>query len=468
MDDLVNKRVDLSVLKKYNIAMTANRAFFKRGKKSIFNEKTRQIYDDRKRVKKEMLKLEQELVDLEALIEKQGKATPEQEAQVAALEIGISSKDAHQHSLKILMNSLFGAIGNKWFKECFDIRVAEGITLSGKLSILWIARKLDEYLNKVLGTGTVNHKIHHTNRPAATSLEVVSGKNYAIYQDTDSCYLDMSALVDKMFTPEQQKNEVEKIVTFLDKLFAQKIEPFIDQCYQELAEYMNADDQRMFMKREVIATSAIWTAKKRYTMLVANSEGVNYLPKMYHKTTGLDAVKGSAPKLCREWMLEGYKIALEGTEDQLQEMVATKKKEFLGLPIEKIATPTGINGLEKYSNPNSFSQWVASKAGGVEFEKGTPKHVKSALWHNILNKRLDLKLPEIKSGDKILYVELKDNAKGIPVIGFQGKLPEAFGLTKFVNYESNFDKNFLAPLDNLLKAINWAHTKQASVMDWFS
>lgn len=458
LDDLVNKRVNLDVLKKHNICMTANRAFFRRGRKSIFNEKTRQIYDDRKKVKKEMLKLEQELVNLEALIEKQGKATPEQEAKVAELEIGISSKDAHQHSLKILMNSLFGAIGNKWFKECFDIRVAEGITLSGKLSILWIARKLDEYLNKVLKTGEVAHKIHHTNRPAQTLLEVVSGKNYAIYQDTDSCYLDMSGLVDKMFTPDQQKNEVEKIVNFLDKLFAEKIEPFIDQCYKELAEYMNADDQRMFMKREVIATAAIWTAKKRYTMLVADSEGVRYFPKLYHKTVGLDAVKGSAPKHCREWMLEGYKIALDGTEDQLQTFCVDKKKEFLSLPIEKIATPTGINGLEKYYDPNTV------------FTKGTPKHVKAALWHNLMLKKLSLSgIPEIKSGDKILYVELKNgNPKGLEVIGFQGKLPEAFGMTKYVDYESNFDKSFLSPLDNLLKSINWSHTKQASVLDWFS
>jgi DNA polymerase elongation subunit (family B) len=458
MDDLVNKRVDLSVLKKYDICMTANRAFFKRGKKSIFNEKTRQIYDDRKKVKKEMLKLEQELVDLEALIEKQGKATEEQEAKVGELEIGISTKDAHQHSLKILMNSLFGAIGNKWFKECFDIRVAEGITLSGKLSILWIARKLDEYLNKVLQTGTVEHKIHHVSRPPATTLEVMSGKNYAIYQDTDSCYLDMSALVDKMFTKEQQKNDVEKIVNFLDNLFAKKIEPFIDSCYQELAEYMNADDQRMFMKREVIATSAIWTAKKRYTMLVANSEGVNYLPKMYHKTVGLDAVKGSAPKHCREWMLEGYKIALEGEEPTLQEYCLAKKKEFMALPIEKIATPTGINGLEKYGDSQTI------------YIKGTPKHVKAALFHNHLKKKLGITgIPDIQSGDKILYVELRNgNPKGLEVIGFQGKIPPEFGMEKYVDYDSNFEKTFLSPLDNLLKSINWSHTKVASAMDWFT
>lgn len=456
LDDLVNKRVDLSALKKYNICMTANRAFFKRGKKSIFNEKTRQIYADRKAVKKEMLKLEQELVDLEALIEKEG-MTPEREAKVAELEIGIASKDAHQHSLKILMNSLFGAIGNKWFKECFDIRVAEGITLSGKLSILWIARKLDEYLNNVLKTGETRHRIHHINRPAETKLEVMSGHNYAIYQDTDSCYLDMSKLVDKMFTKEQQKNEVEKIVNFLDNLFQKKIEPYIDQCYQELAEYMNADDQRMFMKREVIAPAAIWTSKKRYTMLVADSEGVRYLPKMYHKTVGLDAVKAQFPKHCREWMLEGYKIALEGTEEQIQEMVSAKKKEFFALPIEKIATPSGVNGLEKYWDRDTL------------YKSGTPKHVKASLYHNHFLKKFNVQgRTMIMSGDKILFVGLKSNPTGCDTIAFQGSFPEEFNLRRYVDYESNWDKNFIAPMNNLLGAIRWEPTKTATVMDWFS
>jgi DNA polymerase elongation subunit (family B) len=366
--------------------------------------------------------------------------------------------NAHQNSLKILMNSLFGAIGNKWFKECFDIRVAEGITLSGKLSILWIARKLDEYMNKVLGTGDVKHKVHHVSRPAETWLEVTGGKNYAFYQDTDSCYVDMSALVDKMFTPEQQKNDVEKIVNFLDKLCQTKIEPYISDCYAELADYVNADDQRMFMKREVIATDAIWTAKKRYTMLVADSEGVRYFPNLYHKTIGLDAVKASYPKFCREWMMEGYKIALSGTQDEMFDFIASKRKEFLKLPIEKVATPTGLNGLEKYSDPNSI------------YVKGTPKHVKAALFHNYFLRKLGVTgVSEIQSGDKILFVELNDpNPLRCECIGFQGKLPPEFKIDKFVNYESNFVKGFVSPMENLLGAVNWTTERQASVMDWFS
>jgi hypothetical protein len=350
------------------------------------------------------------------------------------------------------------AIGNKWFKECFDIRVAEGITVSGKLSILWICRKMDEYMNKVMNSGTVVHKIHHTARPAATSIEVVSGVNYAVYADTDSCYLDMSALVDKMFTKQQQVDEVEKIVNFLDKLFSTKIEPYINSCYEELADYMNADDQRMFMKREVIAPSAIWTAKKRYTMLVADSEGVRYLPKMYHKTVGLDAVKASYPQFCRDWMFDGYKIALMGEEEQIFDLVSQKRKEFMKLNVAQIATPKGVNGLEKYYDSKEV------------YIKGSPKHVKAALWHNHLIKKLNVKgVSPIKSGDKILFVELKpQNPYGCDCIAFQGELPKEFKLEKYVDYDTNFTKSFINPMDNLLTSVNWTTARQASVMDWFS
>jgi hypothetical protein len=212
------------------------------------------------------------------------------------------------------------------------------------------------------------------------------------------------------------------------------------------------------MKREVIATDAIWTAKKRYTMLVADSEGVRYFPDLYHKTVGLDAVKASSPKHCRDWMLEGYKIALQGTESELQDFVSEKKKEFMALPIERVATPSGVNGLEKYADANNI------------FIKGTPKHVKASLWHNHLIQKLGIKgLAKIQSGDKIKFVELKTpNPYGCECIAFQGKMPQEFKLDKYVDYETNWEKSFVSLLENLLVTINWSATRQATVMDWFN
>ena len=73
-----------------------------------------------------------------------------------------------------------------------------------------------------------------------------------------------------------------------------KIEPFIDKSYSELASYLNCHSQRMNMKREVIADKAIWTAKKRYILNAWDIEGVRYKePNL--KMMGIEAVKSSTP-----------------------------------------------------------------------------------------------------------------------------------------------------------------------------
>lgn len=335
------------------------------------------------------------------------------------------------------MNGLYGAIANKYFTEYYDSRIAEGITSSGQLAIKWISRKLNEYLNKAMGSGNVD---------------------YVIANDTDSCYLTLAPLVDRLFKgADKTPEEIEKVTNFLDKLFREKIEPFIDECYKELADYVNAHDQRMFMKRETIATAAIWAAKKRYIMHAMDVEGVRY-PHPKVKYTGVDAKRSSYPEQCRKWMVECYGIALSGTEKQLQDKVQEFKKVYMAQPIQDIAGVSGVNGLDEYADPVNV------------YRKGSPRHVKACLFHNKLIRDLGVtRLQEIRSGDKILIVSLKKgNPRGIDAIAFQGELPEEFGLHKYVDYTATFEKNLVEPLMNLLNAIQWNAEEQASLMDFFS
>jgi DNA polymerase elongation subunit (family B) len=455
LDDLVNKKVDLSPLTKHGICMTPNRQFFRKEKRSMYNVRTRLIYDTRKQVKDDMLGFEQQLVDLKA---KHGKDCVDEHivAIMEKLSTQISFNNVHQHSLKILMNSLFGFISNIYARDFFDVRIAEGITTGGQLGILWISRKLDEYLNKVMGLGEVEYRVHHTARPASTRLEVMKGHNFAIYMDTDSVYLDMSMLVDKFFTIEQQEADPEKVINFLDQLFKMKIEPYINESCQELADYMNADN-RLFMKRENISPAAIFVAPKKYQMTVADSEGVRYFPNMKHKIVGLDAIRASFPKFCRSWMKEAYLIALNGTEEKLQSFIAAKKIDFMKTPIDKIASVISVSNLFKYSDPDTV------------YIKGATKQAKASLWHNKLLDKFNItNVAKINSGDKILMVGLNEpNPYQIDTIAFKGKLPTEFGLHKYVDYSSNWDKNFISPMNNLLRTIKWNTEKQATVLDWF-
>lgn len=453
LDDLVNKRVDLSVLKKYNLTMTANRQFFRRDKMSILNEKTREIYDFRKKIKKDMLKEKQKKVD--------AKSNHADDMVLEIMETIIKSLDNNQHGCKILMNSLFGAIGNKYLREYFDIRVAEGITLSGQLSILWINRKIDEYFNNILTKIPVTHEIYNVRSgdgQAETILKVLSGINFSFYSDTDSIYIDLSMLIDKLFTPEQQINEREKIINFIDDLFQKKIEPYIDQSYNELAEYVNAHEQRMFMKRECIAEDCVWVGRKKYVMNVADSEGVRYFPNNDLKIVGMESKKVAFSEVCRGWMEEIYLKSVTGSnEKDIQAFISKKKKEFSELDILDISTPKTANGLEKYGDSNNI------------FVKGAPKHVKAALFHNHFLRTRDIKgIQEIKSGEKILFVELKKNPYGCECIAYQSSYPKEFDfLTKYIDYEANYEKNFVDPINNFLVALGWTHEAKASVFDWF-
>ena len=436
IDDLVEKRIDLSVLKKYNLCMTANRQFFRRDTMAIFNELTREIYTSRAAVKKDMKKDEQVLVDLLNHLKKSDE-TAKNHPDVLALERAIATKNNTQQAFKILMNGLYGAMANKYFTEYYDIRIAEGITTSGQLSIKWVSRKLNEYLNTLLN---------------------MQGHDFVIANDTDSCYLCLAPLIDKIFKgKDKTPEEIEKVTDFLDTLFKKKIEPFIDECYKELADYVNAHDQRMFMKRETIATAAIWTAKKRYVMHAMDVEGVRY-PEPKVKYTGVEAKRSSFPAQCRKWMVECYGIALSGDEKQLQDRVKEIRAAYMQQSIADIAGVTGVNNLDEYADPNTV------------FRKGSPRHVKATLFHNKLINDLKVdRLRPIESGDKVLIVSLKKgNPQGIDAIAFQGELPAEFNLTKYVDYEATFGRTFLEPVMNVLRAINWNAEAQASVMDFFS
>ena len=208
---------------------------------------------------------------------------------------------------KISLNSAYGAIGNQYFRY-YKLANAEAITLSGQVSIRWIESKMNQYLNKLLST---------------------TEEDYVIASDTDSIYLNLGPLVDKFFA--NKSGDKAAVVSLLDKVCQDKLEPFIDKSYQELADYVSAYDQKMQMKRENIADRGIWTAKKRYILNVWNSEGVQYTePKL--KMMGIEAVKSSTPAPCRKMIKDALKLMMTGTEDDVITFIDKSREEFKKMP----------------------------------------------------------------------------------------------------------------------------------------
>ena len=391
-------------------AVCANGAQYRKDIHGFLPEMMQRIYDDRKIYKGKMLAAKRAYEESPSL----------------DVQKDIARYNNIQMARKIQLNSAYGAIGNQYFRY-FNLANAEAITLSGQVSIRWIENKVNEYLNKLLKT---------------------EDKDYVIASDTDSIYICLDLLVNSVF--DVQNVPKERIVNFLDAACKTKIEPFIDKAYQELATYVNAYEQKMFMKRENIADRGVWTAKKRYILNVWDSEGVRYeKPKL--KIMGIEAVKSSTPAPCRQAIRDALKIIMNGTEEDVQTYISKFRKEFESLPVEEVAFPRSCNNLGKFSSPRDI------------YAKGCPMHVRGSLMYNyyVKKKKLSHKYPLIQEGEKIKFVHLKmPNRIGENVISFFQTLPKELDLHGSIDWDMQFEKSFLSPVKVVLDAIGWTPEKQ--------
>jgi len=230
----------------------------------------------------------------------------------------------------------------------------------------------------------------------------------------------------------------------------------MNECYQQLADMMNAREQKMQMKRETIASKGIWIAKKMYMLNAWNIEGVQYdEPKL--KISGLSAVRSSTPYSCRENIKKALTIIMNKSEDDLQLFIEDFRAKFMEFPFEQVAFPRGIKGMEKYRNSRTI------------YEKGTPIQVKGALLFNHAIQRNQVKnVAPIKNGDKIKFAYLKfPNPIGDSVISAPDTLPPELNVDKYIDRNMQFEKAFLDPLKSITNVIGWQTEKVANLESFF-
>ena len=417
VDKMLKGSTPLDYLATEGACITPNGAKFKTDSQGFLPEMMETMYQERVIFKKRML-------DAKKKKEKTGDASLDKE---------ISRCHNIQWARKIALNSAYGAVGNQYFRY-YDVRQASGITTAGQFIIRFIENKMNEYLNNVMQT---------------------QGKtDYVVASDTDSIYVILDKLVEKTC---QGKTD-DQIANFLGKVCDTKLEPYIEKCFKELAEYTNAYKNAMVMKREVISNKAIWVAKKRYMMNVLDEEGVR-LAKPKLKIMGIEAVKSSTPQVCRGKIKEAINLIMTKDETALQQFIKEFKKEYFTLSAEQISFPRSCNNLKKYRSSKDI------------FIKGSPIHVKGALIYNYQIQRMKLqnKYPYIQEGDKIKFVKLlEQNPFRFDVISYVTKLPTEFKLQKCIDYEIQFQKTFLDPMRFILESIGWSAEKQATLEDFFA
>ena len=420
VENLLEKRIDLSKFYDKDITIAASGQAFRKDEQGFLPRIMQEKYNNRVIFKKKEIaakkKIEKETDPV--VIEK--------------LKREADSFGNKQTAMKLMLNSVYGAFGNPYFRF-YDLRISEAITLGGQLSIRWAEIAVNKYLNKILETEEVD---------------------YVLASDTDSLYITLDALVQKVF-PEDPESS--KVIDFLDKVCETKLQGIIDSGYTDLANYMNAYDQKMFMKREILADKGIWTGKKHYILNVHDNEGVRYTnPRI--KVMGIESVKSSTPTSCRDKLKKSFDIIINQDEEAIQKFILDFRVQFEKEPIENIAFPRSVRGIEKYN-------------GGVDlYAKGTPVHVKATRLYNhfLKQKKLQNKYPLIQEGEKIKFVYLKQpNPIRDGVIAMMEGLPEEFGLHDYIDYEKQFEKSFGGPLNEILKVIGWSSEKRSTLEAFF-
>ena len=418
VDKMLSKQVDTSKLS--GVTLTPNGQFFRTDKQGFLPKMMEEMYIDRSKFKKLMLKAKQDYEN------------ETDESKKYDIEKRIARYNNLQLAKKVSLNSAYGALGSQYFRF-YDLRQALAVTLAGQLSIRWIENKLNEYMNGLLKT---------------------TGIDYVIASDTDSIYLKLGPLVDKIT---QKDTKVEKVISIMDKICEDKLQPFIDTSYQELAEYVHAYKQKMEMKREGLSDKGIWTAKKRYILNIYNNEGVQYNEPQI-KVMGLEMIKSSTPSAVREKMRESIGIMMNGSEEDIHKFIEDFKSEFRTLAVEDISFPRGLNGLKTYAD------------SVMMYKKGTPIHVKGAIIYNhfLKQKGLDKKYPFIQEGEKLKFTYLKQpNPFKDSVISFPQRLPKEFDMQMYIDYETQFEKAFIEPIKVILDCMGWSIEKNNSLESFF-
>lgn len=403
-----------------DMSMAATGQYFDNSKQGFMPKIIEEMYDERVVIKKKMIASKKELEACDKSNEKE----------VYRIERDIAHYENQQTAIKILLNSLYGALGNKYFRY-FTMEIAEGITITGQFIIKWAEKHVNGFLNKTLKTD----------------------KDYVIAIDTDSVYAGLADLVNHVM-PDA---ETSKKVDFLDKVCGHIETDVLDVAFKELKENCNAYKHRITMKREGIANRGIWTAKKRYILNVWDNEGVRYAkPKL--KIMGIEAIKSSTPAPCREAFEDLFQILINGTEVETQKFIQSFRNKFDSLSAEEKAFPRGVSSLKKYYDKKTI------------YAKSTPINSRAAILYNHRLKELGLenKYEAIKEGEKIKYIHVNPrNPMREDVIGFSQILPPEFGMHKFIDNETQFEKAFLIPAKSILDAIGWKAEEEASLEDFF-
>jgi DNA polymerase elongation subunit (family B) len=383
------------------------------------------------------------MLDIEQLIEKPESELSESET-LALIEhySTMSAKyTAYEQAVKVTLNSIYGAFGNKWF-HFFNLDIAESITIQGQGAILYSEKILNKYFQDFWIKDTEAHK--HFNIRVVNKLV----KPSVVYIDTDSCYVQFEEMYESIEWIGPQFLTIDE---FIMRLYNFRIKDYITKCMAKYAEATNTDNF-LYFDLETIAYSGIWLAKKKYLQNIAwedkLDEGDRYPTLSKIKTIGFDTIQSSTPAVARKHLTEALKLVLseKPTSDLLKKLVdylKKCKKEFKLVDVDQIAFNKRTNNIEKYIVDDTIEFQIGSKC---------PPNVKAAGFYNFLmntNPKYKNKYKMIGNGEKLKLYHCKHNTCDMFAY-LPGDHP--YEIAPEIDYELQFEKSVIDPLNRVLKA----------------
>jgi len=336
-----------------------------------------------------------------------------------------------QHAYKIKLNDVYGCYAiNGWRYTDGHKMISKAITLTGQRVTQESIKFCNDWMNKQLGT---------------------EDKDYVVTSDTDSLFIQVKDLVLQRYPETKTKDEYIKATLEITTEIQKAANDNIDRITRN---YFNVGkrDHYFELKQEVIIERGYFAGKRRYAMYIVNKEGVT-VDELDMK--GLDLMKSNMTPLYSEFGENLIKDIMFGKPKlEIDQKIINFKKHVKTLSIEEIAKPTGVKQIESYikSSPRAGNIFSTLKLK-------CPINTKAAIYYNDLLKfkQVQNQYPLFTAGDKMKYIQLKENPYKIDVIGFTGNDPEFITelIDKFADREEGFESALLNKLKSIYEDLGW-------------
>lgn len=408
------KQEDLEKFQKEkNLSLSKSGVFYTQKNKGICADFVQQLYNDRVEMRKELQKVKQKLKENPDNLELNNKRDFLQTSQLQT---------------KIILNSLYGQFAQP-YSPFFDIDNASSITLTGQAVVKASSQIIDEFARDRYGL-------------------TLSGDNtLTIGQDTDSCFVSLKEILQKKQIPFQDDkgNITKESYQVIDELSNHLNEKITEWAKREL----NSLDPRYIFKREAICDVGFFQEKKRYILHILDEEGI-VVDKF--KYVGVEIKRSTFSKQSKEFIKEIIEKGMLSQEEKIcRQLYINSFKKYEALGVEDLSLRSSMSDLDKHIDKEADPTIL-------QFQKGTPCHVKASIAYNFLLKHLKLenKYEPLSSGMKIKYFYVKKNQWGIEAIAFPNIYPEEFKEYLEVDYRKMFSKVIEPPIERFFTTIGWS------------